>query len=111
MIVNQLDFVAADVDQLLGFYMQRSDRQEAILGELVAGIEEVAVGFLGLAHRSPMMYLSDPSGLVLITFLDSLVMPQPTIGSMLNTGMRLRLRPEGAPVMRASPEWPPLEKM
>jgi len=44
MIVNQLDFVAADVDQLLGFYMQRSDRQEAILGELVAGIEEFAVG-------------------------------------------------------------------
>ncbi len=46
---------------------------------------------------SPVVYLSEPSGLVPMIFLDSLVMPQPTIGSMLNTGMRLRVRPEGEP--------------
>ncbi|MNU03198.1 hypothetical protein D3C72_2471430 [compost metagenome] len=47
----QLHAGAADVHQLFGFRMQRADWQEAVLGELVAGVEVFAVSFPGLTHR------------------------------------------------------------
>lgn len=56
---------------------------------------------------SPVLYFNWPSARVPITFLDSLVMPQPLMQSMLKVGTRLISRPEGRPRTRHSPEWPP----
>ena len=59
---------------------------------------------------SPTTYSSVPSGLVPITALDSLVMPQPVSGSGTKQGMRSSSRPEGMPITRASPVWPELHR-
>ena len=45
MIANQMHIFAADCDLWFGCDMHRSQREEAILGELGEGIEEFGVGF------------------------------------------------------------------
>ena len=50
MIVNPHNLVAAYVDPLLGFAMQRTQLQKAILGALLAGNNALSYAFLDLAH-------------------------------------------------------------
>ncbi len=59
---------------------------------------------------SPTVYCSEPSGLVPMMALDSLVRPQPVRWSVTKQGMRASSRPDGMPRMRASPEWPLLQR-
>src|SRR5690554_689625 len=50
-IVNQLHFLAGNIDQLIVLGMQRANRQEAVFGELGQYHQPLAVGIAGLRQR------------------------------------------------------------
>src|SRR5690554_1562158 len=50
-IVNQLHFLAGNIDQLIVLGMQRANRQEAVFGELGQYHQPLAVGIAGLGQR------------------------------------------------------------
>ena len=50
-VVHQLHFLTGDVDQLVVFRVQRTGRQEAVLGELAQRNQPLAIGFAGFGQR------------------------------------------------------------